>query len=62
MCAISLLWCKGEVERLAFSQVDYLLLEGWQCYTHAANEDEWALIACLFDEVRLTFCDVVQLV
>lgn len=42
MCAISLLWCKGEVERLAFSQVGYLLLEGWQSYSHAANEDEWA--------------------
>ena len=62
---VSLLWLQLEVELLAFSQINYLLLESWQSNAHAADEEERTLICSALDEhlfAVITLCYIVECV
>ena len=62
---VSLLWLQLEVELLAFSQINYLLLESWQSNTHAADEEERTLICSALDEhlfAVITLCYIIECV
>ena len=61
--AISLLWLQLKVELLALFKIYHLLFECWQCYAHAADEDERTLVCCTLDEhffTVITFSYIVE--
>ena len=62
---ISLLRIQLEVELFALSQINYLLLESRQGYTHTADEEERTLICSALNQhlfAVITLCYVIQCV